>query len=151
MQQFAFIGFGEVGTRFAADLKTHADITVTAFDLRQGDAERGPQMRHTAEALGVRLAPNAADASRNAAIVISAVTASQTVNAAEAAAAFLKPGQIFFDVNSAAPGTKQRAAQAIAPSGARYVEGAVMAAVAQLGIKVPILAGGAAADRKSVV
>ena len=48
---------------------------------------------------------------------------------ASEAAAWLKPGQVFVDVNSAAPATKQRAAKAIEASGADYVEAAVMAPV----------------------
>jgi 3-hydroxyisobutyrate dehydrogenase-like beta-hydroxyacid dehydrogenase len=61
------------------------------------------------------------------------------------AARYLKPGQLFLDVNSASPNTKRAAASHVAASGAEFVEGAVMAAVAGPGLKVPILAGGPAA------
>ena len=145
MTQLAFIGFGEVGTRFAADLRMRGGIRVAAFDIRLSDPERGAKMRQQAESTGVTLAASPADAARGAAVVFSAVTASQTVVAAEVARGYLLPGQIFFDINSAAPGTKRRAAAAVHPSGAQYVEGAVMAAVGGPGIAVPILAGGAAA------
>ncbi len=149
MLQLAFIGFGEVGTRFAADLQRRGGIRVAAFDVRLGDPERGSHMRQRAAATGVTLAATPSEAARGAAVVISAVTASQTIAAAETARAYLVPEQTFFDVNSAAPSTKRRAAQAVAPSGAQYVEGAVMAAVAGPGIAVPILAGGAAAKALS--
>jgi 3-hydroxyisobutyrate dehydrogenase-like beta-hydroxyacid dehydrogenase len=66
---------------------------------------------------------------------------------ARAAARYLRPGQILLDVNSASPRTKQTAAELVEASGADYVEGAVMAAVAGPGLKVPILAGGRAATR----
>jgi 3-hydroxyisobutyrate dehydrogenase-like beta-hydroxyacid dehydrogenase len=78
--------------------------------------------------------------------VISAVTASEAENVAAGAAAFLRPGQIFLDINSAAPSTKQRAAGHVEAAGAHYVEGAVMAPVLKPGLAVPILAGGPFAE-----
>ncbi len=62
-------------------------------------------------------------------IVISAVTASSVLDVARTAAPHLKPGQVFFDVNSASPETKRTAAGIVEASGAHYVEGAVMAPV----------------------
>jgi 3-hydroxyisobutyrate dehydrogenase-like beta-hydroxyacid dehydrogenase len=59
-------------------------------------------------------------------VVISAVTADAAEDAAEAARHHLVPGQIFLDVNSAAPATKRRAARHVEASGAHYIEGAVM-------------------------
>jgi hypothetical protein len=47
-------------------------------------------------------------------VVISAVTAAVAGEVAAQAAEFLRPGQIFFDVNSASPATKTKAAQAVA-------------------------------------
>jgi 3-hydroxyisobutyrate dehydrogenase-like beta-hydroxyacid dehydrogenase len=70
------------------------------------------------------------------------VTADQTEAVARQAAGWLRPGQIFVDVNSASPMTKQRAAASVQQSGANYVEAAVMAPVRVPGIHVPILAGG---------
>ena len=88
---------------------------------------------------------DAADASKDARIVFSAVTAAAAGEVARAAAGYLHPGQILLDVNSASPRTKQTAAKIVGASGADYVEGAVMAAVAGPGLRVPILAGGPAA------
>ena len=42
-------------------------------------------------------------------LIVSAVTASQTVAAAEACAPALKPGGFFLDFNSASPGREDRA------------------------------------------
>jgi 3-hydroxyisobutyrate dehydrogenase-like beta-hydroxyacid dehydrogenase len=92
--------------------------------------------------LGVTLHASAPAAARDAHIVVSAVTASQAEPVAEAARTYLAAGQIFLDVNSAAPSTKQRAARHVEAAGAHYVEGAVMAPVLRPGLKVPILAGG---------
>lgn len=138
----ALIGFGEVGGIFAADLKKAGAPTVAAYDIKLDDPSLAPALREKAAASGVRIAESAADAIAGADIVISAVTASSVLAVAEAAAAHLKPGQFFFDVNSASPETKRTAARAVEASGAHYVEGAVMAPVPMPRLNVPILAGG---------
>ncbi|MFO1296952.1 MAG: DUF1932 domain-containing protein [Rubrivivax sp.] len=75
-------------------------------------------------------------------LVVSAVTASQAVAVAQAAAPGLKRGAFFLDFNSASPGAKQRAAAIVDAAGGRYVEGAVMTTVPPYRIKVPLLLGG---------
>jgi 3-hydroxyisobutyrate dehydrogenase-like beta-hydroxyacid dehydrogenase len=78
-------------------------------------------------------------------LVISAVTASNTLAVAEEAARFLQPGAVFLDLNSASPGTKQKAGAAVDARGAHYVEAGVMTSVPPYGIQVPMLLGGAKA------
>jgi 3-hydroxyisobutyrate dehydrogenase-like beta-hydroxyacid dehydrogenase len=145
MTILAFIGFGEVGRTFARQLLTQKGVQVAAYDLLFDDPQERDARIAEARAMGVRVAADAADASRDARFVISAVTAAAAGGVAKAAAAYLRPGQIFLDVNSASPGTKKQAAEHVQAIGAQYVEGAVMAAVSGPGLKVPILAGGPAA------
>jgi 3-hydroxyisobutyrate dehydrogenase-like beta-hydroxyacid dehydrogenase len=145
MTRLAFIGFGEVGQTFAKGLAGKSGIAVAAYDLKFDMPETRQDMLARAEALGVRVATDAADAAGEARVVISAVTAAAAGEVAAAAARYLRPGQIFLDINSASPNTKRTAARDVAASGADYVEGAVMAAVAGPGLKVPILAGGTVA------
>jgi 3-hydroxyisobutyrate dehydrogenase-like beta-hydroxyacid dehydrogenase len=146
MIRLAFIGFGEVGQTFARDLAGRDGVAVAAYDLEFDMPEARRDMIARAEALGVRVAADAADAARGARVVISAVTAAAAGEVAAAAARYLEPGQLFFDINSAAPNTKRTAAGHVEASGADYVEGAVMAAVAGPGLEVHILAGGTAAQ-----
>jgi 3-hydroxyisobutyrate dehydrogenase-like beta-hydroxyacid dehydrogenase len=145
MTRLTFIGFGEVGQTFAKGLAGKEGVTVAAYDLKFDNAQLKADMIGRAEALGVRVAVDAADAARGADVIISAVTAAAAGDVAAAAARYLKPGQIFLDVNSASPNTKRSASERVATAGADYVEGAVMAAVAGPGLGVHILAGGAAA------
>ena len=143
----AFIGFGEVGRRFSRDLVANDGIAVAAYDIIMDDPARRAAMEEAARAIGgVTCSTSANSACRGADIVISAVTADQAEQVAADAARFLTAGQIYLDVNSASPSTKKRAASAVNTSGASYVEAAVMAAVLQPGIRVPILAGGPAAE-----
>jgi len=147
----AFIGFGEVGQRFARDLSAVDGVRLSTYDIVFDDRTLSASHAARAAALGVVVAPDPADACRGADIVISAVTADQTGRVAETAAVFLTSRQVFFDVNSASPATKQRAAKAVEAAGAAYIEGAVMAPVLKPGIRVPILAGGPDAERVSEV
>ncbi len=142
----AFIGFGEVGKRFSRDLIANEGVNIVGYDILLDDPARRPAMEDAARAIGVTCAADANAACRSADIVISAVTADKTEAVAADTARFLTAGQIYLDVNSASPSTKTRAAAAVNKSGASYIEAAVMAAVLQPGIRVPILAGGPAAQ-----
>ncbi|MCP4560531.1 MAG: NAD(P)-dependent oxidoreductase [Bosea sp.] len=144
----AFIGFGEVGQTFSRGLLANEGVAIRAYDLLFG-SEAGSRLETAAEELGVTRVSSAQEACQGAAFVFSAVTADRAEVVASEAAAWLKPGQIFVDVNSAAPSTKQRAAQAVTASGADYLEAAVMAPVLKPGLKVAILSGGPKAQAVS--
>jgi 3-hydroxyisobutyrate dehydrogenase-like beta-hydroxyacid dehydrogenase len=134
------IGYGEVGRILAEDLR-QAHHVVTAFDLKLASVEGMPLRRH-ADAHGVKLAVSHAEAVRGSQLVISAVTADQTVAAAESCAGALPAGSFFLDFTSASPGAKIAAAEHVARGAGLYVEGAVMTAVPPHRIKVPLLLGG---------
>jgi 3-hydroxyisobutyrate dehydrogenase-like beta-hydroxyacid dehydrogenase len=140
------IGFGEVGSTFAREFLARGDVKVSTYDIKFASPDLAPAMREKADAMGVATAESHAAACIDADIVISAVTADVALPVAEQAAGYLRKEQVFFDINSASPGAKTKAAKAVNACGARYVEGAVMAPVPGPGIKVPILAGGPAAE-----
>lgn len=135
--KIALIGYGEVGRILAEDLAPHGHALV-ACDLKGAL----PALREHAAKTGVELVPGHAQAVQGAALVISAVTASQAVPVAEACAPGLAAGAFFLDFNSASPGAKIRAAGLVNAAGGRYVEGAVMTSVPPYRIKVPLLLGG---------
>ena len=139
----SLIGYGEVGRILAEDLRAQ-DHAVMAFDLKLG-TPAGALLNGHAARCGVQLAASHADALRSAELVISAVTASQTVAVAEACAGQI--GNAFFlDLNSASPSAKQEAARCIDGALGRYVEGAVMTLISGYRIKVPLLLGGVHAE-----
>lgn len=140
MQTVALIGCGEVGRILAEDLRA-AGVAVRAFDVKLR-SQAGTPLREHAARHGVPLFDDTHGAVRGAALVVSAVTASQAVAVAEAAAPALAPGAFFLDFNSASPGAKIRAAGVVDAAGGRYVEGAVMTSVPPYRLKVPLLLGG---------
>jgi 3-hydroxyisobutyrate dehydrogenase-like beta-hydroxyacid dehydrogenase len=140
--QIGLAGFGEVGGIFGAGLKGRAGVEgVAAWDIKFRDEA----VRARAGASGVAVKESMAQLCAAADLVISAVTASNTLAVAEEAAPHLRAGSFFLDLNSASPGTKQQAAALVDKAGAHYVEAGVMTSVPPYGIKVPMLLGGAKA------
>ncbi len=135
-----FIGFGEVGQAFSRGLMASGMARISAFDALFGTAD-GARLETAAADLGVTCHSSLAKSLTGASIIFSAVTASEAENVARSASAIIEPGQLYVDVNSSAPATKQRAAVLIQAAGGHYLEAAVMAPVLGPGLAVPILSG----------
>ncbi len=138
--RIALIGYGEVGRIFAAGLAAHA--ATSAWDLKFDDPASFAAAQQAAQAAGVQLPPSLAALCAQADWLICAVTADQTLAAAEAVARHIQPGTLYLDLNSASPGTKQQAAACIEAAGGGYVEAGVMTSVPPYGVRVPMLLGG---------
>ncbi|MFT4089306.1 MAG: DUF1932 domain-containing protein [Asticcacaulis sp.] len=124
-ETIALIGFGEVGKALKADMVASGK-TVRAYDI-------------AVEADGF---DSAAEAVKGAGLIISAVTAARTVDAAKSVIGGIEKGSYYLDLNSAAPATKQQAALIIERAGGRFVEASVMSPIFPKRIASPILLGG---------
>jgi 3-hydroxyisobutyrate dehydrogenase-like beta-hydroxyacid dehydrogenase len=143
LQRIGFVGYGEVGKIFSAGLKEQAGIQAcSAWDLKFVNDEIGGTERAHAAARGIVAASSMAQLCEASDLVVSAVTASNTLAVAQEAARYLRPGCVFLDLNSASPGTKKQAAVLIEAAEGRYVEAGVMTSVPPYGIRVPMLLGG---------
>jgi 3-hydroxyisobutyrate dehydrogenase-like beta-hydroxyacid dehydrogenase len=142
--RIGLVGYGEVGRILAEDLRARGVARVLAYDIKLGGGEEAPLREHAAQH-GVALLASHAALAEGADLILSAVTASQTVGVARACAPAMRKDGWFLDFNSASPAAKQRAAAAIDTAGAAYVEGAVMTSVPPYRIRVPLLLGGARA------
>lgn len=144
VQRIAFIGFGEAGSCLGKELAQRG-VKVSAYDILYTDPDARVALQARADAAGVQLCSSLVEALEQAELVISAVTAASAAEAAHQAAAHLRVGQYFLDINSVSPETKRQDERAVQGSGAKYVECAVMAPVPPSGLRVPMLLGGAAA------
>ncbi|UVH55075.1 DUF1932 domain-containing protein [Variovorax paradoxus] len=141
------IGYGEVGGIFGRGLRGQGCVdAVWVWDKRFADPTTGAAARAAAESDGMHVASGLQELCSRADLLISAVTASNTLAVAEEAARHARDGSRFLDLNSASPGTKQRAAAALEPMGVAYVEAGVMTSVPPYGIRVPMLLGGPQAE-----
>src|SRR4051812_19467245 len=139
------IGYGEVGRILSRALVERRVAWVGAWDVLLRDAAQGAAMRAHAQGAGVEACGSAAALLEHCGIVISAVTAANSFEVAKEAAASIRRGTYFLDLNSASPGTKSRSARLIEAAGAHYVEAGVMTSVPPYGIAVPMVIGGARA------
>jgi len=143
LQRIGLIGYGEVGKTFGAGLRSQV-LPVAAWDLKfaADDTRVATAQRAHATQAGILACDGMAALCAACDLLICAVTASQTLEVARQAAAHLRPGTVFLDLNSASPATKQQAAAGFEAAGGRYVEAGVMTSVPPYGIRVPMLLGG---------
>lgn len=142
LRRLGIVGYGEVGRIFAAGLRARGVDDLAVWDLKFANpAQQAEPLAH-AQAAGVHAADSVAALCAGRQLIVSAVTASNTLAVAEAVAPHIAPGAFFLDLNSASPGTKQQAAQCIEARGGRYVEAGVMTSVPPYGMAVPMLLGG---------
>jgi 3-hydroxyisobutyrate dehydrogenase-like beta-hydroxyacid dehydrogenase len=140
--KIAFIGFGEAGQTISRGLLGAQRLDIRAYDILFDDPANGGRLKRAAGELGVAAALDHADAVRDAEIIFLAVTASSSLAAARSCLPGLGEAQLFLDINSVSPQRKIETGALVAPSGAAYVDLAVMAPVAPYLHKVPCLAGG---------
>src|SRR6185312_15147080 len=102
-------------------------------------------LKAAGEKIGARVASSVGDAVRDTDIVISAVTAASSLDAARSVAPHLTGNPYFLDINSVSPGRKQETARLLEQR-ARYVDVAVVAAIHPARHRTPLLISGPHAD-----
>jgi len=130
----AVLGFGEAGSLIARDLVA-AGAVVRGFD----PAVPAPS--------GVTDTGSDAEAAAGADLVLSVNSAKEAVAAFAAALDAMGPGAVWADLNTAAPGIKQRLAEMGRARGVPVTDIAMMAPVPGRGLRVPMLASGDAAGQ----
>jgi 3-hydroxyisobutyrate dehydrogenase-like beta-hydroxyacid dehydrogenase len=131
----AVLGLGEAGAALAGDL------------ARAGAQVRGYDPREVEVPPGVRAADSGPEAVAGADLVLSVNSAAVAVEVAESVASALAAGQVFADLNTAAPALKRAAAAAVSDSGALFTDVALMRPVPGNGLATPALASGPGAER----
>ncbi len=144
-QRLGWVGFGEVGQIFAQGLQGQVS-SMAMWDIAlNGPPSRANALRERAQALGMTVCESATELAQMSDGIISAVTASNTLQVAQELSAQALNGAWVLDLNSASPGTKQACERSIRAAGGVYVEAGVMTSVPPYGIRVPMLLGGAQA------
>lgn len=133
--EVAVLGLGEAGSLLARDL------------VRGGARVRGWDPQPHGDLSAIPLAPSFAEAVRGADVIVSVNWAIVAADVAREALPTLRPGMIFADHNTAGPALKRELAAIVAPSGAAFVDVAMMAPVPGLGMRVPMFLAGDGAER----
>ena len=142
--RISFVGFGEAGQAIAAGLRETGIERIAAWDILFPAAE-GARLKAAGESIGVRLANSAADAVAETDMIISAVTAASSLEAARSVEPHLKGSPYYLDINSVSPGRKQETAKLL-DGHARYVDVAVIAPINPARHKTPLLIAGPHAE-----
>jgi 3-hydroxyisobutyrate dehydrogenase-like beta-hydroxyacid dehydrogenase len=142
--RLCFIGFGEAGQAIASGLRDTGIETVAAWDILFPAAE-GTKLKQAGENIGARLATSAEDAVRGSDIIVSAVTAASSLEAAKSVAPYLSGNPYFLDINSVSPGRKQET-EALLGAKARYVDVAILAPIHPARHQTPMLLAGPNAE-----
>ena len=138
--RISFIGFGEAGQAIASGLRETGIERVAAWDILFPE-RTGTKLKETAESLGLRVASSARDAARETDVIISAVTAASSMDAARSVASDLPGNPYYLDINSVSPGRKQGTAKLLGER-VRYVDVAVIAAIHPARHRTPLLLSG---------
>ena len=138
--RLCFIGFGEAGQAIASGLRDTGLETIAAWDILF-PAAAGMPLKQAGERIGARLAASAEDAVRGSDIIISAVTAASSLEAARSVEPHLSGNPYFLDINSVSPGRKQETEKLLG-SKARYVDVAILAPIHPARHQTPLLLAG---------
>ena len=142
-----FIGFGGAGYGLAKGLRQAGLLEILFYDRLQETPPYAEVIRRHAEETGAVPTANVRDLLSRIEVIFSCVTGEMAVPVAGEAAPFLRTGQLFADVNAAAPQVKEEAAGIVEKTGAEFVDVAMMGSIPTFLHKVPILASGNGAER----
>jgi 3-hydroxyisobutyrate dehydrogenase-like beta-hydroxyacid dehydrogenase len=145
--KIGFIGFGEAAFNIARGLNKEGIDNIFAYDKYADKEPNSKLIKSRSVEAGVTLKKDIRQLIDTANIIFCAVSANMVVPIAEEVQPYLKPDQIYIDINSSSPKAKKQASEIISKSDASFVDVAVMASVPLFGHKVPLLISGPGAKQ----
>ncbi|WP_333594293.1 NAD(P)-dependent oxidoreductase [Anaerospora hongkongensis] len=144
--QLVFIGFGEAAYHIASGLKAEGLTDLGAYDRNAADPQLGGLIQQRAAEVGVKLFESLESAYQAGEFIACLTSANSALAVAKSVIPQLKAGQVYIDMNSAAPTVKAEIAQIPHNEGVMFCDAAVMGTVPGNKHKVPMfLAGNGAA------
>lgn len=140
--KLGFVGFGEAGFHLAKGLRGAGLAHICAYDIHTHTSDRGERIQQRAREVDVTLCASNAELAAECEVLLSTVTASSALEAAEQNAPHLTERHLYADLNSVSPDLKRSIAQLIEAQGARFVEAAIMSPVPPRLQRVPMFLGG---------
>ena len=135
----AFIGLGEAAEGIISGWGHQRKTQIQAFDIKQKTSSEKDEITDRGKTLKILLKGSLKEMINGSDIIFSTVTANNALGVAKEASLYLKKGAFFFDLNSCAPSSKQKACEYVQAAGGRYVDVAVMAPVYPKKNLVPLL------------
>lgn len=143
----AFIGYGEAAYHISKGLKAEKPAAMIAYDVMADDPERGPRMAERMNEVGIVQAKTAEEAYEDAKYIVSLTSAAVAVKVAEGIIGRLKPGQVYVDMNSAAPTSMTKIDQLPREKGVLFCDVSLLGSVPKTAHRTKMmLSGDGAAD-----
>ncbi len=120
--KIGFIGFGEVSYYMAKGLKEAGIKEIYAYARALADPERSDAVRKRGEEAGAVLYGDIKSLMDKSDIVFSSVHGHVSLQIAEQAAAHIRKGTLFADLNNAVPEDKRKASELITEKGAAFID-----------------------------
>ena len=143
--RLGFIGFGEVGSRFAKDFSEAGVTGIVAYSRSSVDAPADDPVRARAAEAGVALVATPKALCERASVVISVTPGAAALPALRKVKPYLTPAHIYVDASTSSAKDMERAARMLAGRAA-FVDAAVMDPVPLNGIRVLTVASGPQAE-----
>ena len=144
-KEIAFIGLGDVGSRYSSGITKNHGTKTRGYDLKFGLEEFAEKENRCRES-GVRLVSGTQEVVEDSPLVLAITTCKQAIETAEGAAKYLKPGQIYVDFNSAIPSIKKDIQKIIEATGADFCDACTMVSPILGWEKTPVVISGARAE-----
>lgn len=143
----AFIGYGEAAYHISKGLKAEKPVDVIAYDVMANDPEHGPRIAERMKEVGIVQAKTAEEAYTDAKYIVSLTSAAVAVKVAEGIIGKLKPGQVYVDMNSAAPTSMTEIDQLPRQDGVLFCDVSLLGSVPKTAHRTKMmLSGDGAAD-----
>lgn len=117
-----FLGLGEIGSAYSIGLAQEG-VVVKGYDILMENPSYAGRFDKCAEG-GVKLASDIKELVEGSDVIIAVTTSHVAIQTAEAAKPYLKPGQIYLELNSATPMVKEQIRDSL--KGIDIVDGATM-------------------------
>lgn len=139
MLSLGIIGFGEAGYYITKEFLP-GTVKLFAYDsIADEDFIRAKKLRKHADENGVQLVKSLEELVNSAEVIFCLTSASSALAIAEQVSPILKNGQIYVDLNSTSPSTKEAIGDIFDAIPGSFAEAAVMSSVPAGKTKVPIL------------
>lgn len=142
-----FIGFGEAAYNMAAGLRSEGLTDMGAFDVNANNPKFETLIKSRAGETGVTLFDDARSACEQGEFIFSLTSAQVATSVAENIFPHLKAGQVYVDMNSAAPTVKEAINALPREKGVLFCDAGVMGTVPGARHTVPMFIAGEGAAR----
>ena len=147
----AFIGLGEAASAIISGWGNNRNKQIKAFDIKLKKNETREEIISRGTELNIVVNLSSEEVIKDADLIFSTVSADQALSVAREVSSYIEKESYFFDLNSCAPSSKQKASQIIESVGGYYVDVAVMAPVHPQKHMVPLLISGDKTSQASFI